>query len=612
MIQGLRIVCREGSEPGQEEIDAAHRVVATFGPRFQGVIPVVDVVTGCLVEYHAHKNLAVVDPAGGDYRLATLPCPWPTRTAYATDLRHDFDDVYWPAEYAVTLSDATTVLKISYDPRYTGLSVGSWVGSPHILFLDTEFPYDSNVVYPFDELPADVVSTPADIRYLRDNEPEGQAYRSAMLPKRAAWSVGRTADTVAAQFASDGLWPSWDLALKMHHPVSARLIRSFLPNDEPLTEQVTDTWTVQEDSSPHFPDLETTNVWRRDYSLHFKLESTNGEVTELSTIGQGTLTQTVTNLGQFFVSTFDYDNFYLPFGADVGSYTPNRLATYVWDDPEDPGGGPYLPEVSDRYANSTPSFAGTPEIPNTKGTLWNGRITRGPFISADAFDEALFDNHIVLSGEVMLAAWGGPWADHYASENSLSWSLPDVVKEYHHLLAVQGSPTQQPLGESESLFSAPRSARFVDVILFSQFFNGQDLGMYWQFSWYVDYAVDGAGQLALRIDGVKVEGVLRLRWDDSLLRFVPSGNVAVPASPIVITFPQPMPRISSNAILRFSGLKYRDMKQDAKLLREYLKEDPPAHTHQVSQALGGQWTGTNGQDTTQAIVAAILSELHDL
>jgi len=28
--------------------------------------------------------------------------------------------------------------------------------------------------------------------------------------------------------------------------------------------------------------------------------------------------------------------------------------------------------------------------------------------------------------------------------------------------------------------------------------------------------------------------------------------------------------------------------------------------------LGGQWTGTNWQDTTQAIVAGILSELGDL
>ena len=54
------------------------------------------------------------------------------------------------------------------------------------------------------------------------------------------------------------------------------------------------------------------------------------------------------------------------------------------------------------------------------------------------------------------------------------------------------------------------------------------------------------------------------------------------------------------------------MKQDAKLLREYLKEDPPAHTYQVSLMLGGQWTLTNGRDTTQAIVAGILSELGDL
>jgi len=591
VIQGLRIVCREGSEPGQEEIDAAHRVVATFGPRFQGVIPVVDVVTGCLVEYHAHKNLAVVDPAGGDYRLATLPCPWPTRTAYATDLRHDFDDVYWPAEYAVTLSDATTVLKISYDPRYTGLSVGSWVGSPHILLTDTEPPYGTSAIYPFDALPDDVLSTPEDIHYANDNEPEAQAYRSAMLPKRVAWSVGRTSDTVATSFASDGLWPSWDLTLKTNHPASGSLARSFLPNDEPLTEQVTDTWTVQEDSSPHFPDLETTNVWRRDYSLHFKLEGAGGEVTERSAAGQGTLTMTVTNIGPILVSTFDYDNFYLPFGEDLSGNLLFWLPPPVWVKPEDPGGGPYLPEVSDRYAN--PMSAGTGEAPNAKGTLWNGRTTLG-------------------SEGVALAQWGGPWADHYASENSLSWSLPDVVKEYHRLLSVQVSPTPQPLGESESLFSAPRSARFVDVILFSQFFNGQNLGMYWMPSWYVDQVRDGAGQLALMIDGVKVEGVLRLRWDESLLQFVPSGNVEVPASPIVTTFPQPMPRISANAIFRFSGLKYRDLKQGAKLLREYLKEDPPAHTHQVSQALGGQWTGTNGQDTTQAIVAAILSELRDL
>jgi len=612
MNQGLRIVCRDGSALGQDEIDAAHRVVATFGPRFQGVIPIVDVVTGCLVEYHTHKSLAVVDPAGCDYRLATLPCPWPARSAWAIDITHAADNVYWPAEYAVALSDATTVLKIQYDPRYKIAFVGSWVGSPNITLRDKWPPYGPHVVYPFSALPADVLSTGADIDYSRENGPDAQAYRASMLTKRAAWSSGRTADTVAAHFVSDGLWPSWDLALKTNHPASQKLVRVFKPNDEPLTEQVTDTWTVQEADFPTFPDLETANLWRRDYYLHFKLADENGLVTELSESGQGTLTQTRTNIGQFVVTTIDYANFYLPFDANLNGSLMPWLPTPVWVKPEDPGGGPFLPEVSDRYADSMYYFGGIGEFPNTKGTLWNGRTT---FVidRANFLDAALFDNSIDLGDSFSWAAWGGPWATApYDSQNTLSWALPDVVKEYHRLLTVQGSPTTRPSGESELLFSAPRSAKFVDVILFSQFFNGQNLGMYWQFSWYVDYVRDTFGSLQLMIDGVEVEGILRLKWDDSLLRFVPVSDVLKTDSPIRITFPQPMPRISANAILRFSGLKYRDTKQDAKLLREYLKEDPPAHTYQVSQMLGGQWTGTNWQDTTQAIVAGILSELGDL
>lgn len=607
-MPGLCIVCRDGSAPSQDEIDAAHRVVATFGPRFTGVIPVTDDQTGCLVEYHAHKNLAIVDPSGSDYRLATLPCPWPARHALAIDLTHELDNVYWPAEYAVVLSDATTVLKIEYDPRYKTAFVGSWIGSPNVTLIEIVPPYGPDVVYPFDELPADVVSTPADIHYSRSNETDAQSYRAAMLTKRSAWSAGRTADTVAAQLMSGGLWPSWDLSLKTNHSASSNLVRSFNPNDEPLTEQVTDTWTVQEDNPPSFPDLETVNLWRRDYYLHFKLTDKNGFMSELSESGQGTLTFTRTNIGQFFVTTIDYANFYLPFDATLNGSLMAWLPTPIWVKPEDPGGGPFLPEVSDRYAESQYNFSGIGERPNTKGTLWNGRTT---FIDDrySLLDKALFDNSIKPGDAVTMASWGGPWADSYASQNTLSWKLPDVVNEYHRIMTVQSSPTTQPSGESELLFSAPMSANLVDVILFSQFFNGQDLGMYWQFSWYVDYVRDGYGTLQLMIDGVKVEGILRLKWDDSLLRFVPLSNVVSLDTPIVITFPEPMPRISSNAILRFSGLKYRDMKQDAKLLREYLKEDPPGHTYQVSQMLGGQWTGTNGQDTTQAIVAAILSEL---
>ncbi|MEY5098314.1 MAG: hypothetical protein RJA36_1033, partial [Pseudomonadota bacterium] len=72
-MRGLRIVSRDGSAVGQDEIDAAHRVVATFGGRAFGTPSATDDATGVRVEYHAHKHLAIVEPAGVDYRLVSFP-----------------------------------------------------------------------------------------------------------------------------------------------------------------------------------------------------------------------------------------------------------------------------------------------------------------------------------------------------------------------------------------------------------------------------------------------------------------------------------------------------------------------------------------------------------
>ena len=86
-----------------------------------------------------------------------------------------------------------------------------------------------------------------------------------------------------------------------------------------------------------------------------------------------------------------------------------------------------------------------------------------------------------------------------------------------------------------------------------------------------------------------------------------------PGTPLRVMFSSPIPHLDKNAILRFSGLRYPDMRVKGETLRGYLTENPTAHTSQVATMLGTQWAPyPTERDAVQPLVAGILSAIGGL
>ena len=615
MIQGLRIVCRDGSAPSQDEIDAAHRVVATFGPRFTGVIPITDDPTGCLVEYHAHKNLAIVDSIS-DYRLAALPCPWAPRSVVVEAIRDQFGVA---TGVSICLSDGTLISDFLYDPFVKEFSVKTWVAAPTVVIRDKYPPYGADQIYPLSPFPSDVLDAEWDYATSSSQWTDNDlSYRQALLDRRIAWSHSMTTNTVDAPLVTNGLWPSWDWVIKLLHPSSEHLARDFGPTDIPLAETITDT---QDPPGTIFDGVGTYRI-QRDYVISFRITDQNGTTTDLSLSGSGSLTMTSQMQSGVSYKSYVYDNWYMP--AD-----PNAAEIPVpfWLRSSAANASTFMPRLSDQFVyrqigypphTDPQSYA----YKTTQGSLWNGSIILNdrPSASSDNVLWALYSAHVnypLPADSYFNLPWGEILRNRYALQNSLSWTLPPIIQEYYRLLPVSWHST--PIAsEASHIFKAPESCLFIDVILFSQISNGRNLGMYWMSSWSIDYNY-GAPSLPIHdytaeptpmIDGVEVEGVFRIKWDAALSRFTPVKDLEKPLNPVRIVFQNPLPRIPTNAILRFAAPKYRDMRDNARTLRKCLKETDPTRRVGFTDFLGG-WRA-NGTDTAYAIVAGILSELGDL
>ncbi len=593
-MQGLRIISRDGSAIGQDEIDAAHRVVATFGGRSFGTPSATDDATGVRVEYHAHKNLAIVEPAGVDYRLVSFPSPWPGKKMSVQNVFDNLGPTYYLATAVVCVEDGTIIATIPYDDRFERMNNG-WDGSSAVQFFDaTTYAPTRSVQF----------VVPADCVFSNSEDPfpgtADAAFRARMLDRRALWSEAMTRDTMAFDFtAAPDLWPTWDAAIKGNQPASIKLQRVFGPTDAPLTEDIADTLLsdVTTDYQPTPGGLEVSRSVRvvqrrRDVVLRFKLTDAGGAVSESVETHTGYWTSTATTYSSWWegnppttvVSSF-YSNVY------DNWYTAHFEPAIGQDSPATSG-----PLSSDMHAHASGSPANAP------GALWTGSESysdRSP--AAYCHAQGFANPPLVFS-------------------NDIAWSLPTIIAEYLRLLSIRKSslagfdnryPGLYP--ESFHLFTAHTSVRDVDAILFGAVRAGQSLGLYWQRDW----DVDPADHL---IDGVDVYGILRMRWDTARGRLVVVGMTPVqspnpsapPGTPARVMFAAPVPHLGANAVLRFSGLKHPDMRARAKTLRAYLREDPPAHAPEVAALLGTNWSANPERDAVQTLVAGILAAIGDL
>jgi hypothetical protein len=600
-MQGLRIVSRDGSAIGQDEIDAAHRVVATFGGRAFGTPSATDEATGVRVEYHAHKSLAIVEPVGVDYRLVAFPSPWPGKKLSVQNVFDNLGPTYYLATAVVCVEDGTILSTIPYDDRFERMNNG-WDGSSAVPFFDSNTGDPTRSV-PF-VVPADCISSNGEASVWWNSADEA-AFRARMLDRRALWSEAMTRDTMAFDFtAAPDLWPTWDAAIKGNQPASIKLQRVFGPTDAPLVEDVTDTLlsdvTTNYASSPS-PNTTGLAVYRservvqrrRDVVLRFKLTDAGGAASESVETHTGYWTSTTTTYSSWWegspptsvVSSFYsnvYDNWYTAhFEPGIGQNSPGTSG----------------PLSSDMHAHAAGSLANTP------GTLWTGSESYSDRSPAAYCHAQGFANPPLVFA------------------NDIAWSLPTIIAEYLLLLTVRKSslagfdnryPGLYP--ESFHLFTAHASVRDVDAILFGAVRAGQSLGLYWQRDW----DVDPADHL---IDGVDVYGILRMRWDTARARLVVVGMAPVqssnpsdpPGTPARVMFAAPVPHLGANAVLRFSGLKHPDMRARAKTLRAYLRENPPAHASEVADMLGTQWAPYPPErDAVQTLVAGILAAIGDL
>ena len=599
-MQGLRIVSRDGSAVGQDEIDAAHRVVATFGGCAFGTPSATDEATGVRVEYHAHKNLAIVEPAGVDYRLVSFPSPWPGKKLSVQNVFDNLGPTYYLATAVVCVEDGTIMATIPYDDRFERMKNG-WDGSSAVPFFDA-ITGDPTRSVPF-VVPADCISSNGEASVWWSSADEA-AFRARMLDRRALWSEAMTRDTMAFDFtAAPDLWPTWDAAIKGNQPASIKLQRVFGPTDAPLVEDVTDTLvsdvTTNYASSPS-PNTTGLAVYRsehvvqrrRDVVLRFKLTDAGGAVSESVETHTGYWTSTTTTYSSWWegspptsvVSSFYsnvYDNWY------TAHFEPGVSQNNPWTS------GPLS---SDMRAHAAGSLANTP------GTLWTGSESYSDRSPAAYCHAQGFANPPLVFA------------------NDIAWSLPTIITEYLRLLTIRKSslagfdnryPGLYP--ESFHLFTAHTSVRDVDAILFGAVRAGQSLGLYWQREW----DVDPADHL---IDGVDVYGILHMRWDTARARLVVVGMAPVqssnpsdpPGTPARVMFAAPVPHLGANAVLRFSGLKHPDMRARAKTLRAYLREDPPAHASEVADMLGTNWSANPERDAVQTLVAGILAAIGDL
>lgn len=595
-MQGLRIVSRDGSAIGQDEIDAAHRVVATFGGRAFGTPSATDEATGVRVEHHADKNLAIVEPAGVDYRLVSFPSPWPGKKLSVQNVFDNLGPTYYLATAVVCVEDGSILSTIPYDDRFERMNNG-WDGSSAVQFFDAT-TYAPTRSVPF-VVPADCISSNGE-GSIWWGSAEESAFRSSMLDRRALWSEAMTRDTMAFDFtAAPDLWPTWDAAIKGNQPASIKLQRVFGPTEVPLVEDVTD--TLLSDVTNYYPPtpggVEVSRSVRvvqrrREAVLRFKLTDAGGAVSESVETHTGYWTSTTTMYASWWegsppttvVSSFYsnvYDNWYTAhFEPGIGQDRPATSG----------------PLSSDMHAHAAGSLANTP------GTLWTGSESysdRSP--AAYCHAQGFANPPLVFS-------------------NDIAWSLPTIIAEYLRLLSIRKSslagfdnryPGLYP--ESFHLFTAHASVRHMDAILFGAVRAGQRLGMYWQRNW----DADPADHL---IDGVDIYGILRMRWDVARGRLVIVGMTPVlsqipsdlPGTPYRLMFADPVPHLGVNAVLRFSGLKHPDMRARAKTLRAYLREDPPAHASEVAALLGTDWSANPERDAVQTLVAGILAAIGDL
>ncbi len=602
-MQGLRIVSRDGSAVGQDEIEAAHRVVATFGGRAFGTPSATDDATGVRVEYHAHKNMAIVEPAGVDYRLVSFPSPWPGKKLSVQNVFDNLGPTYYLATVGVCVESGDVLATIAYDDRYEILTNG-WDGSSSVQFFDA-ITYAPTRSVPF-VVPADCISSNGE-GSIYWGSAEESAFRANALDRRATWSEAMTRDTMAFDFTgAPDLWATWDLAVKNNQPASIKLQRVFGPSDTPLVESVLQSVVSDDTTSstttafpggpgdPYRALTVRTMQLRRDVSLRFKLADEAGVVTEMTEVLTGwytfvaTIYTSLSDGGPTYVSSVFYSSTY------VNWYTAHNQGVVVESMPADS-----VPVLSDLCAHQG---LGSPE--NTPGVVWTG---------SETFSDPGY-------GPVAYCHAHGFANPPIVSSNDITWTVPAIIAEYLRLLTIRKSslagfdnryPGRQP--ESFHLFTAAASVRRVDAILFGAVRSGRSLGMYWQRDW----DVDPADHL---IDGVDIYGILRMRWDTARGRLVVVGMTPVqspnpsdpPGTPARVMFTAQVPHLGANAVLRFSGLKHLDMRARAKTLRAYLREDPPAHAPEVAELLGTNWSANPERDAVQTIVAGILAAIGDL
>lgn len=606
-MQGLRIVSRDGSAVGQDEIDAAHRVVATFGGRAFGTPSATDDATGVRVEYHAHKNLAIVEPSGVDYRLVSFPSPWPGKRLSVIHVETSTNQF----DVLVSCGDGEFVASTSFNfasetmDNPTGnppdMEYG-WDGTTEIPFWSTSPPHAQSRLVPF-TVPPDCIFS--DLEY-RLTSAVDSAFRSRMVPYRVAWSESKTDDTISmAPSGGDPVWPEWDTIIKRSHPVSVKWDVTYKPGDVPFSKTISDTFSS---TSPvvtlqnGIQLSEWTETTTRTVTSSFRLYDDSGGAVEMVDSQVGTMIEQFASFGtsmprfssdQVYCSqvTRTYDNWYQELST-------NHMATA-------------LPQ--DRLGAHLPLHADTRIVPISMG--FQGAVAvswTGTEISYEQDEELALYRQFYKSDTTPAPR-----------SNSITWTIPLVVDEYLRLLPMRQNRSASfdnttmapnPDRAHEIISTSHRSAARVDAILFGAVRAGQRLGLYWQREW----DVDSADHL---IDGVDVYGILRMRWDTARGRLVVGGMTPVQSpnpsdptgTPLRVMFASPIPHLDKNVVLRFSGLKYPDMREKGETLRGYLAESPPAHASEVADMLGTQWAPYPPERVAvQTLVAGILAAIGDL
>ena len=606
-MQGLRIVSRDGSAVGQDQIDAAHRVVSTFGGRALGTPSATDEATGVRVEYHAGKNLAIVEPGGTDYRLVQLPSPWPGKRLSVIHVETSTNQF----DVLVSCGDGEFVASTSFN------FASETMTNPAGGFLGMEYGWDGTDTIPFWSSPPPHVQTRAvtfavpedcifsDREYRLPSEINA-TFRSTMAPYRVAWSESKTGNTInAAPPAGDALWPEWDTIVKRAHPVSVKWDVAYKPGDVPFSKIISDDFssTLPVVTAQNGVQLsQWTETTTRTVTSNFRLYDDYGGAVEISDFQVGTRRESFAVFAAAMPEADDdavyceqvtrtYDNWY------QGPST-NHMATAL---PQDRPGA-HLPLHADtRVAPIAMGFQ------NAIAASWTGTE-----ISYEQDEELALYRQFYKSGTTPAPR-----------SNSITWAVPTIVEEYMRLLPLvqnraasfdNTTSTPASLRAHPLISTSHRSVSRVDAILFGAVRAGQSLGLYWQREW----DVDPADHL---IDGVDVYGILRMRWDTARGRLVVVGMTPIqspnpsdpPGTPSRVMFASPVPHLGANAVLRFSGLKHPDMRARAKALRAYLREDPPAHASEVADMLGTQWAPYPPErDAVQTLVAGILAAIGDL